>query len=87
MYLALRTKKLGGWIPTLEHYSGYTLAEILPMVKRLDELIKKLLTQTCTVRSKYSHEVFFNVALTPPLVDVEKDAEKALLDYSFETLT
>jgi cyclin B len=87
MYLALRMKKLGGWVgqtwynvvlfdlhpfslslplflslslslqtPTLQHYSGYTVEEMLPMVKRLSSLIQKPLGQTCTVRSKYSHE-------------------------------
>ena len=89
MYLALRMKKLGGWVgqawynvvpfdlhpqflsfslslslslppslqtPTLQHYSGYTVEEMLPMVKRLNTLIQKPLGQTCTVRSKYSHE-------------------------------
>ena len=81
MYLALRMKKLGGWVsqtwynvilfdlslspppppfslqtPTLQHYSGYTVEELLPMVKRLNSLIQKPLGQTCTVRSKYSHE-------------------------------
>ncbi len=38
MYLAIRMKQLGAGTPTLLHYSGYTVQEILPMVKRLTKL-------------------------------------------------
>ena len=42
--------------PTLLHYSGYTVAEMMPLVKRLNSLLQTPLGQTATVRSKYSHE-------------------------------
>lgn len=42
--------------PTLVHYSGYTQEDLIPIVKRLNELLKTPLGQTATVRSKYSHE-------------------------------
>lgn len=74
MYLALRMKRLGPWTPTLQHYSGYHVAEMMPLVKRLNQLLRTPLDQTATVRSKYSHEVFFKVATVPPLEDVEADA-------------
>ncbi|XP_064393860.1 G2/mitotic-specific cyclin-B3-like isoform X2 [Halichondria panicea] len=80
MYLALRMKSLGGWNPTLQHYSGYTVEQMLPFVTRLNTLIQTPLGNTCTVRSKYSHDVFFNVATTPALQDVTMDAEKALAE-------
>lgn len=75
MYLALRMKKLGGWSPTLQHYSGYRLEQLLPLVVRLNTMLSSTSGQnTATVRSKYSHEVFFKVALTPALHSVELDA-------------
>lgn len=76
MYLALRMKRLGGWTPTLQHYSGYTVESILPVVERLNSMLKAPLTQQLTVRSKYSHEVFFKVALAAPLHNVREDARK-----------
>ena len=42
--------------PTLQHYSGYTVESILPVVERLNSMLKAPLTQQLTVRSKYSHE-------------------------------
>lgn len=78
MYLTLRMKKLGGWTPTLQHYSGYSVEEMLPLADRLNKLIQTPLGNTCTVRSKYSHEVFFKVATTPPLQDVIMDSLDAL---------
>lgn len=42
--------------PTLQHYSGYTVEEMVPLVTRLNTLIQTPLGSTCTVRSKYSHE-------------------------------
>lgn len=80
MYLALRMRKLGGWTATLQHYSGYSVEELLPLVERFNTLLQTPLGQTTTVRSKYSHEVFFKVALTPPLKNVREDAELALIE-------
>lgn len=77
MYLALRMKKLGGWTPTLKHYSGYSVDEMLPLVERLNNMLKAPLIQHHTVRNKYSHEVFFKVAQAPPLSDVRADATAA----------
>ena len=78
MYLALRMKKQGGWTVTLQHYAGYSVDDLLLLVERLNSmLLSALPVQTCTVRNKYSHEVFFKVALTLPLVDVIEDARTA----------
>ncbi|KAL5475410.1 hypothetical protein EMCRGX_G025223 [Ephydatia muelleri] len=78
MYLALRMNKLGGWTPTLYHYSGYTVADMLPCAKSLNALLKAALGNTATVRSKYSHEVFFKVALIAPLEDIDEDAKQVM---------
>lgn len=77
MYLALRMKNLGGWTETLKHYSGYSTEDLLPLVCRLNAMLKEPLTQHRTVRNKYSHEVFFKVALVAPLVNVAEDAKRA----------
>ena len=43
--------------PTLQHYSCYTVEEMLPTVERLNALIQAAPgANTTTVRSKYSHE-------------------------------
>jgi hypothetical protein len=82
MYLALRMKKLGGWTPTLQHYSGYSISSLLPVAERLNDMLKAPLTQQKTIRSKYSHEVFFKVAQVPPLDDVREDARQAASNSS-----
>ncbi|XP_019850667.1 PREDICTED: G2/mitotic-specific cyclin-B3-like [Amphimedon queenslandica] len=73
MYLSIRMKGLGGWTPTLQHYSQYEASNLLPMVQRLNDLISRPAGNTSTVRSKYSHEVFHKVALILPLQDVHED--------------
>ena len=42
--------------PTLQHYSGYTTDSLLPLVERLNSMLKTPLSQHRTVRNKYSHE-------------------------------
>ncbi|CAH1979792.1 unnamed protein product [Acanthoscelides obtectus] len=73
MYLALKMKKFPGWNATLEHYSGYKLEDF----KSVAVLLNKYLhqppkSQLMTVRNKYSHKIFFEVAKTPliPLEEV-----------------
>ncbi|XP_036127295.1 G2/mitotic-specific cyclin-B3 [Molossus molossus] len=67
--LALHMKKLGCLAPTLEYYSGYTTSDLYPLVKKLNMLLS---LRSCddrlkSVRSKYSHQLFFEVTKTPPL--------------------
>ncbi|CAG2172677.1 unnamed protein product, partial [Oppiella nova] len=61
LLLALRMKGENEWSETLEYYSGYKECDLTILMYRLNEL---LLTQTkCkTIRTKYSHEIFFEVA-------------------------
>jgi len=66
LYLALRMKKVSGWTSTLEFYTGYKLAEIKDTVLLLNrEIHKPPKSQIMTVRNKYSHKIFFEVAKTP----------------------
>ncbi|XP_068105784.1 G2/mitotic-specific cyclin-B3 [Hyperolius riggenbachi] len=68
LFLALKMKNLGGWTATLQHYSGYQTMDLLPLVKRLNFLLKHQPNENLkAVRNKYSHRVFFEVAKLPPL--------------------
>jgi cyclin B len=61
-------KSCGTWTPTLEHYTGFKLDELKDCVIELNamnsEPPKKNLM---TVRNKYSHRVFHEVANIPPI--------------------
>ncbi|XP_063993788.1 G2/mitotic-specific cyclin-B3 [Diachasmimorpha longicaudata] len=66
LFLALQMKDLGGWTPTLEYYTGYKLDDLREIVKVLNEgLHKKPKDALATVRNKYSHKIFFEVAKVP----------------------
>ncbi|XP_041972822.1 G2/mitotic-specific cyclin-B3 isoform X2 [Aricia agestis] len=70
LYLALRMKNLSRWTPTLEYYTGYTLKDILPMALALNATLhKKPKSAISTVRNKYSHKIFFEVAKLPLIED------------------
>ncbi|KAJ8952113.1 hypothetical protein NQ314_007606 [Rhamnusium bicolor] len=50
----------------LLHFSGYKLDELMPVVHLLNNgLYKPAKAQLMTVRNKYSHKIFFEVAKTP----------------------
>lgn len=66
LFLALQMKELSGWTPTLEFYTGYALAELKEVVLALNEgLLRKHKEALATVRNKYSHKIFFEVAKVP----------------------
>ncbi|XP_039764484.1 G2/mitotic-specific cyclin-B3 isoform X2 [Pararge aegeria] len=70
LYIALRMKSLGGWTPTLKYYTGYTIKEILPVVLAQNATLhKKPKSAISTVRNKYSHTIFFEVAKIPLVED------------------
>ncbi|XP_047514172.1 G2/mitotic-specific cyclin-B3 isoform X1 [Pieris napi] len=69
LYVALRMKNVSQWTPTLQHYTGYSLSEILPIALLQNAVLhKKPKSAISTVRNKYSHSIFFEVAKLP-LVD------------------
>lgn len=69
LLLSLKMQNLGGWTPTLEYYSGYKLEDFHDLCHQLNDMLhKKPKTAVQTVRNKYSHKVFFEVA-NIPLVD------------------
>ncbi|KAI5640639.1 G2/mitotic-specific cyclin-B3 [Phthorimaea operculella] len=70
LYLALRMKSLGSWTPTLQYYTGYTQADILPLAILQNAVLhKKPKSAISTVRNKYSHTIFFEVAKLPLIED------------------
>lgn len=68
LLLALKMKNNGEWTPTLQYYSGYQEEELLDLMKHLNRLISPPINRlTMTIRTKYSHPVFFEVAKIEPL--------------------
>ncbi|KDR12607.1 G2/mitotic-specific cyclin-B3 [Zootermopsis nevadensis] len=68
LLLALKTKLLGGWTPALQYYSGYKLEDIKDLAHQLNAMLqKKPKAPLETVRNKYSHKIFFEVAKIPLL--------------------
>uniref|UniRef100_A0A1B6DIX4 Uncharacterized protein n=1 Tax=Clastoptera arizonana TaxID=38151 RepID=A0A1B6DIX4_9HEMI len=72
LYLALKMKKSGSWTNTLHYFSGYKVEDFKEVAILLNSILHKppkdLLS---TVRSKYSHKIFFEVAKTPLVDDCE----------------
>ncbi|XP_075992768.1 cyclin B3 isoform X2 [Anticarsia gemmatalis] len=70
LYLALRMKNIGTWTHTLQYYTGYTLKDILPIALAQNATLhKKPKSAISTVRNKYSHTIFFEVAKVPLIED------------------
>lgn len=66
LLLALQMKDLGGWTPTLEYYSGYKVDDIRDIVHLLNQGLHRTHKEALTtVRNKYSHKIFFEVAKLP----------------------
>lgn len=54
------------WSPTLQYYSGYTMEDLYHLVHHLHNMIlQPPKDHLKTIRNKYSHKVFFEVALIP----------------------
>ncbi|KAK3567765.1 hypothetical protein QTP86_025965 [Hemibagrus guttatus] len=72
LLIALVTKDLGGWTPSLQFHSGYSVEDLAPVARNLQHMLKSPSdSKLATVRSKYAHKVFFEVALLP-VVSSEK---------------
>ncbi|XP_015255210.1 PREDICTED: G2/mitotic-specific cyclin-B3 [Cyprinodon variegatus] len=71
LLMALVTKDLGGWSPILQFHSGYQASDLMPCVRKLHSmLLAPPDDKLKTIRNKYSHKVFFEVA-SLPLVDID----------------
>merc|ERR1719383_699102 len=66
MVLALTMKDITGYKATLEYYSGYKLTDLNNIVQKLLKMLQRPAKENLkTIRSKYSHQVFHEVATTP----------------------
>ncbi|XP_078614030.1 G2/mitotic-specific cyclin-B3-like isoform X1 [Branchiostoma floridae x Branchiostoma japonicum] len=73
LLLAFKMKKLGDWTPTLEYYSGYKGEELRDIVRHLNSILAAPKdSRLKTIRAKYSHSVFYEVAKLPPLDMIEE---------------
>jgi len=66
LLLALKmTKVENPWTPTLQFYSTYKVEDLFDLTHRLYDFMRKPQAHLKTIRSKYSHKVFYEVAKTP----------------------
>jgi len=63
LLLAMKMQNLSDWTPTLEYYSSFTKADLRDTTGRLHAMLIKLQAKNLkTIRNKYSHKVFYEVA-------------------------
>jgi len=66
MVLALSMKNITGYKATLEYFSGYKITDLNNIVQKLLKMLQRPAKENLkTIRSKYSHQVFHEVATTP----------------------
>jgi len=53
------------WTPALVHYTGYSLDDIFDLTHRVHNMLGKIPAQFKTIRTKYSHKLFYEAALIP----------------------
>ncbi|XP_038050582.1 G2/mitotic-specific cyclin-B3-like [Patiria miniata] len=68
LLLAFKMTKTGEWDATLQHYSGYKESELMDLTRQLNSMLAATPNkQLMTIRNKYSHKVFYEVAKLPAL--------------------
>ena len=67
--LAFKMKKAGEWDLTLVYHSGCREHELIDLMRRLNKIISQPQKKLTTIRMKYSHPVFHEVAKISPLTD------------------
>ena len=66
LVLALKMENIQGWAPTLRYYSGLHFTQVNLVMHQLLAMMQRPRNEKLkSVRRKYSHEVFFEVASTP----------------------
>ncbi|CAL8118766.1 unnamed protein product [Orchesella dallaii] len=66
LLLALKILKIeNAWSSTLKYYSTYAVEDLFDMTHRLYDFLRKPQAHLKTIRSKYSHKVFYEVAKIP----------------------
>lgn len=65
--LALHTLGRPAWTPTLSHYTGYDILQLIPCLRLMfDMYLNSQRSQVAAVRDKYSHASYHRVALIRP---------------------
>lgn len=87
--LALRMKKAGDWTPLLEKQSGWGLKDVEQVMWRLNAVLTgpAPAKNVKTILTKYSHEVFFEVAKTEPLSCSGADCPRATVPPKRKSLS
>lgn len=66
LVLAMKVKGFEGWVDSLKFYSDYSPADVFPLVRALLRMMRREpRDHVKTIRQKYSHKVFHEVALCP----------------------
>lgn len=69
LYLSLKLHKAGEWTATLQHYSSYSEADLLPCVRKIAHLVKNMfIAKQQAVKNKYSTGKFLKIAKEPSLL-------------------
>jgi len=77
LVLAFKMKGIKGYAPTLAYYSEFSLPDLSPMVQKLLAMMQKPAKENLkTVRSKYNHKVFHEVAATPVPTNVDMTTDE-----------
>lgn len=72
LMLAFRMKNNGTWDATLRHYSGYKEEDLKQCMNQLNSMLNRTPNkQLATVRNKYSHPLFYEVAKIPCIDPLE----------------
>lgn len=76
LYVALRMSSLP-WTEEVELVTGAKVKDLLPLAERINSILLKAYhtNNNFNVKSKYSHEVFFQVALKRPMVSMTTTKE------------
>ncbi|XP_052903426.1 G2/mitotic-specific cyclin-B3 isoform X2 [Anopheles moucheti] len=72
LFIARRMLDQPGWNETLEYYSCYKVDQFKDAIVLLNNGMSSRQYPLDTVRNKYSHELFFEVAKRPVITSVEK---------------
>lgn len=76
LHFSLRKTGLNEWDATCEHYSNFKLSDIEELTEMMDKsTVAAATNRNCkTIYKKYSHKVFFEVALLPSIHSSDEDA-------------
>lgn len=68
LYLSMAVLGGGKWNETLQYYSSYSEADLIPLAQKIAQLVVKAEThKLVAVKTKYSSSKFMKIAHTPEL--------------------